>query len=355
MINSLTIQNFKSIKTIDLPLKNLSVLTGFNSSGKSSVIQSIRMIDSAIANSSPYLTGHGGYKELRSDLAAIDSDILITLLSKKERCELKMAANSWEVTEGIILPEIEYIGADRFGPQVSLPIMDDANSKFTIGDRGQYTVDYFTLLENVLVPEGMRHPNARDVHTLAHQITPWMHEISPHIEIKFDKITKHDVSHVEINGYRSTNTGFGISYTLPVVLCLLAMTARESTVDIEGFLGETWFQNNKKKAPILLLENPEAHLHPRGQTMLGQLIARASQCGVQIIVETHSDHVIDGIRIEIKKGDLDSLKASFLYFDRNSSGETSFQEILCNSNGKLDKWPHGFFDQTLLNLKQLSV
>lgn len=47
---------------------------------------------------------------------------------------------------------------------------------------------------------------------------------------------------------------------------------------------------------MIIMENPEAHVHPAGQRILGELIARAGQGGVQIIAETHSDYIINGVR-----------------------------------------------------------
>lgn len=55
-----------------------------------------------------------------------------------------------------------------------------------------------------------------------------------------------------------------------------------------------------KRNTLVILENPEAHLHPRGQTEMGKLIASVAHSGCQVIVETHSDHLFDGIRIYAK-------------------------------------------------------
>ncbi|MER5358607.1 hypothetical protein [Streptomyces sp. NPDC002785] len=49
--------------------------------------------------------------------------------------------------------------------------------------------------------------------------------------------------------------------------------------------------------------NPEAHLHPKGQTRMAALISAAA-AGAQLVVETHSDHVLNGVRLAVKRGDL---------------------------------------------------
>jgi len=75
-------------------------------------------------------------------------------------------------------------------------------------------------------------------------------------------------------------SGFGLSYTLPVITALLVGTLIPNS--------------------LVIIENPEAHLHPRGQTEIARLIALCAQVGTQIIIETHSDHLFDGIRIAAK-------------------------------------------------------
>ncbi len=82
--------------------------------------------------------------------------------------------------------------------------------------------------------------------------------------------------------FRPTNVGFGISYALPVVTALLAAQPGE----------------------LIIIENPESHIHPRGQAGLGKLIAKTAMNDVQLIVETHSDHIVNGIRISKLRVDI---------------------------------------------------
>lgn len=75
------------------------------------------------------------------------------------------------------------------------------------------------------------------------------------------------------------NTGFGITYVLSVLVAVLFAP----------------------KGSLVLIENPEAHIHPAAQAALMKLISRAAEHGVQIILETHSDHVINGALVALKK------------------------------------------------------
>jgi predicted ATPase len=123
--------------------------------------------------------------------------------------------------------------------------------------------------------------------------------------------------------YRATNVGFGLSYVLPVLVALLGVS----------------------RGGLVLIENPEAHLHPRGQTRLGELCARAAAAGVQVVIETHSDHVMDGSRIAIREGVLEASNAAFHYFGRTGE-EIEVVSPSVDAEGRLSEWPAGFFDQT---------
>jgi predicted ATPase len=97
---------------------------------------------------------------------------------------------------------------------------------------------------------------------------------------------------------------------------------------------------------MLLLENPEAHLHPQGQAALGELISRSANDGVQIIVETHSDHLLNGMRLAVKRRLIESNNVVLHFFSRSiETGEASVQSPAVLESGKLSNWPRGFFDQ----------
>jgi predicted ATPase len=96
----------------------------------------------------------------------------------------------------------------------------------------------------------------------------------------------------------------------------------------------------------VIIENPEAHLHPKGQSKVGELIGLAASCGVNLYVETHSDHVLNGIRICVKRKLLKPEDLIINYFKRNNNEHTAkISQIPINNNGGIDYWPEGFFDQ----------
>ena len=101
-----------------------------------------------------------------------------------------------------------------------------------------------------------------------------------------------------------------------------------------------------KPDDILIIENPEAQLHPSGQAKLAELMSLVASHGVQLIVETHSDHIINGVRVATKNNVIAPEQSCINFFYRKE-GElaTSKEEIRILADGGVDKWPQGFFDE----------
>jgi predicted ATPase len=101
-----------------------------------------------------------------------------------------------------------------------------------------------------------------------------------------------------------------------------------------------------KAGALLLLENPEAHLHPRGQSALGLLLALCASDGVQVIVETHSDHLLNGIRLAAKRKDIMARDVAVHFFSRSvETGVSTCESPVLLDNGRFSDWPAGFFDE----------
>ena len=121
---------------------------------------------------------------------------------------------------------------------------------------------------------------------------------------------------------RPTNVGFGLTYVLPIVIaCLTA-----------------------KRGALLLLENPEAHIHPQAQSAMARLTCAAAAAGAQVVVETHSDHILNGVRLAVKRGLLSAEDTVLQYF-RRSGLEIDIVTPVIGSDGMLSQWPSGFFDE----------
>ncbi|MDO7388577.1 DUF3696 domain-containing protein [Acinetobacter baumannii] len=348
MLKKLNINGFKSILNMDLDLGNLTLLAGLNNSGKSSIIQSLRMYHAAHSGLSPLLNGHGDLSELRSDFVNINSDISFHLTFDNETMGSLILSNE-RIIRPENCPEFFYVGADRLGPQPFLPLNTSLDSKLKVGDRGEFVFDFIKKLEEFgyLLPEKLVH-ELSEGRTFEYGLQGWLSEIAPGIKFSFKTNKKADISHAEINNYRPTNVGFGLSYTLPIIAAILGAAAiAPQSYDNEWL--NNWEKLKSKSGVLVVLENPEAHLHPKGQTAMGRLIALAAACGVQIVVETHSEHIMDGIRIAVKNGQINKDLVKFHYLSKDKSGMSQISTPNLDANGKVDFWPEGFFDQTLKN------
>ena len=167
-----------------------------------------------------------------------------------------------------------------------------------------------------------------------------MSEISPGTKLNITANSAMDVVSLQYsyglsNDYRSTNVGFGITYVLPILVAILS--AQSDT--------------------LILLENPEAHLHPKGQSKMGRLLAIAASCGIQIIIETHSDHLLNGIRVAVREKLAKADNVQIHYFERHFEDERNIITKVVSprlyQDGGIDLWPDGFFDQSEHDLMEL--
>lgn len=353
IIKSLRLKGLKSFTNQEVNLSQLTVLSGLNGSGKSTMIQAIRMLLSALDNKTPYLKGFGDYDELKSKNSLRSENIVIEIETTKDEYWLSVSKEDYQTSNNKLDIKFDYICAARLGPTTSLPVMDHGEKKITVGSMGEYLVDYFSFFNEISVNDNMLHVSS-DSKTLEIQLNSWMSEISPGIKLHFSKVEKHDMSHVEVDTFRSTNTGFGISYALPIVLCLLVLTSKEGAEKVTNISAQSWITSHTDQSPLLIIENPEAHLHPRGQTAMGELVAKAAAAGVQIIVETHSDHFLDGVRIAVKEGVIDNKLVALKYFKKNKDGESSVINVSLLDDGSIEEWPEGYFDQMYTNLQKLT-
>lgn len=349
MLTNINVSGFKSFVNKDISLEKLTLLTGLNSSGKSSVIQAIRMYHLSYMGKSPLLPGHGGVPELRSKHVGPKESIRISLEDKHGRKNIFSLSDN-ELTKPTYAPELMYVGADRLGPQPNLPIEQVMNRSPHVGDKGEYVFDFISKLteQEYILPDSLRHPNSQSA-LFADVLKDWLSEVTPGAKFSYQRNTKADISHAEIDTYRPTNVGFGLSYTLPIIAAALGCVAVPLNKEGNNAWVQAWELNKTQNGMLLMVENPEAHLHPKGQTAMGKLLALCAQQGVQVIVETHSEHVMDGIRIAIKLGQINHNLVRFHYFTKDEQGKTDLISPKIDEKAKLDTWPEGFFDQTLKN------
>ncbi|MDE0401474.1 MAG: DUF3696 domain-containing protein [Candidatus Poribacteria bacterium] len=372
MLESVTLHNFKAFVSQGILLRPLTLLTGLNGMGKSSALQSLLLLRQSFLQRVLTETEGSGLV-LNGDLVQLGtgSDVLfdnadadeigITLKSNGQEARwrfgydrqadvLRLMAESVVpnsiFTSNLFSNDFHFLEAERVGPRTSFEMADFVvREQKQIGTKGQFTAHFLDQYRSTEVSDALHHPFGRSS-TLIHQVTAWMGDISPGAVIRVEGYGEMDLMRLafgferadtagDIRYYRSTNVGFGLTYTLPVLVALLSSPA----------------------GALVLLENPEAHLHPRGQSYVGELIARVANVGVQVIVETHSDHILNGIRIAVKNSLMSPTDVALHFFERpvddsESSGVTVVSPQI-DSDGRLDFWPEGFFDEYGKSLQNL--
>nr|WSY52705.1 DUF3696 domain-containing protein [Streptomyces sp. NBC_00886] len=363
MITSLGIRYFKRFAEASFRLRPLTVLTGLNGTGKSTTIQTLLLVRQladapgrrVVQLNGPYGLALGEAHEVLHP-SAPDSTIEFELSgdgadvpSVHRFVVPDEQALYLEVAEGggSTLPELRgegsaftYLCAERLGPRDQLGVSAEDPELIGVGVQGEYTAQVLALHETRSVRPPMLHPTTQETHnvtTLRTQVETWASDIIRPIKITAQwppGITASTIRFQEpglLNEpIRPTNMGFGFSYALPVI--------------VAGLLA--------RPGDLLIVENPEAHLHPGGQSKLGRFLARVAGAGVQVIVETHSDHVLNGARLAVaEERVIEPEDAIVHYFGEEEVGSVP---IGFTEKGELTEWPQGFFDQIERDLGRLA-
>ncbi|MEW6712020.1 MAG: DUF3696 domain-containing protein, partial [Candidatus Riflebacteria bacterium] len=237
----------------------------------------------------------------------------------------------------------QYLAADRISPKPAYEASDyfikDLNS---LGNHGEYTAHFVAEygLEHISI-KALRHQAAAS-DSLLENLEKWMAEISPGIRIRaklHQEMNSVSLGYAFENGnevtaeFKPQNVGFGLTFVLPVLVAIL----------------------KAKPNDLLIIENPEAHLHPAAQSTLGKLSAIAAENGVQLFIETHSDHFLNGIRVAVKEKLINKELVRLFFIERSSNlaHEASVISPEIDENGRIDIWPKGFFDESDRQLEKL--
>lgn len=374
MISDITLKNFKSHINTHLKLENLNIFTGANGTGKSSLSQSLLLlrqsfkhngliegiqlnkplINLGIGKDALYQYAKEDYIEFsisidinqtliwQLDITDIDTTFLNFIkqpnIKKEELKKFALFSNSFQ-----------YLSAERLAPQESYEKDDySVKKKKQISKdlgKGELIAHYLSHYgyDKVNFP-ALFHPNNQEEELLS-QTNSWLQEISPNVNVEvleMDKLLEmtytFNVSNdFPTDNFSPKNVGFGITYALPIIVAILSA----------------------EKGSLIIIENPEAHIHPSGQAKLAELMAIAAQCGIQLIIETHSDHIINGILVATKKFEetgrgIDHKNIKMYLFERSESGHsTEVKNIEVHSRGRIQSPPKGFFDQIALDRKYL--
>ncbi|MEZ4829670.1 MAG: DUF3696 domain-containing protein [Bacteroidia bacterium] len=362
MLTNLKIRNFKSILEGDFSLGRLNLFTGINAVGKSSAIQPLLLLQQSLRNGDferglflkdDDLLSLGLGKDVFSIGAPAEALLTFELewdythtlevsfhqaaekdvlpLAKRERSE------DFDLGAAFMFSDnTHYLGANRINPQTQYKTSTyHVDNLVSLGKEGEYTVHYLARHQNRPLPNpDLQHPDAKS-DTLLDNVSAWLSEISPGVKVNATYHEKLEVASLSYsfelqNGYtesfKPTNVGFGLTYVLPIITALLMMPP----------------------GGLLIIENPESHLHPAGQARIARLCALAAASGTQIMLESHSDHILNGIRVAIKQGVLSHEDTKVYYFQREAESPDHSSRVIpihIDATGRADEWPDGFFDE----------
>jgi predicted ATPase len=243
----------------------------------------------------------------------------------------------------------QYLSAYRFGPMEIYKrddlIVQTQRQLSREQGKGEYVVHFLNYYRNEALPiPELLYPLPEEEQkkdpTLETQTEMWLRKISPSIKINielganFKLGYKYErVNNRQTEAAAAINTGFGITYILPLFVAILSA----------------------HPGALIIIENPEAHIHPGGQAVLMRLISLAAKNGVQIILETHSDHIINGALIAVKDAVLTKEKLSVYFFERNEEEHSAIaHKLKVTETGKIRRPPKGFFDQFDKDLQRLT-
>ena len=358
-MNYLDIYHFKCFRNIQIPINRLTALLGANGVGKSSVIQSLLLLKTAqtdyqrkgdyVPLNGPYgLTlgtatdiitadvSDGFVKTALTDGKKVITEVVYEVNGIEEELGLKVSSVNG-MRRKTFLDSLYFLSAERLGPRISQPIhqMDELN----VGVQGEYTAQVLDYNKGLVkVQRDRMFPNTKDPN-LPKQVNFWLDRILKGVQVyavaDYAGLTasiKLENRYSGGNNVLPTNIGFGISYALPVITT--------------GLIAKT--------GGLMIVENPEAHLHPAAQSAMGEFLGMVARSGVTVLVETHSDHIINGIQLDAARHPEFAEMITINNFSPvKGELQPKVDSISISDKGEIKNWPEGFMDQSQKDFMEL--
>ncbi|EXB30047.1 DUF3696 domain-containing protein [Acinetobacter baumannii] len=366
MLQQIELKSFKCFDVLKLPLAELTLLSGSNASGKSSLLQALVLLHQTIQENEwgTRLVLNGETLKLGTvqdvvnkvygrngfELMLKNEEDTYRWRFQGERHEMSMAIEYMQNSSDesniqtalhfllpylsnratpeicIKLESLTYITAERIGPRDFYHLEDRSKIK-TVGPKGEHAVSRLFSLADKKVYDGLCIDTAPKI--LLRQVEAWMQRFFPGCGIEVAQIARMNAVTLgirtsdETDYHRPINVGFGLTQVLPILVAVLSA----------------------EPDSLVLIENPEVHLHPAGQALMGSFLALAASTGPQIIIETHSDHVLNGIRRIVRQEIIKPQQVALHFFRPLTKGLDQVVSPQVDQSGNLDTWPEGFFDQ----------
>lgn len=383
MINSLRLLNFKCFQDQVIPFKPLTLLTGKNNTGKSTVLQSLMLLrrsyflnkndlhtlilndpqinlgtwkDVLYEQASQDFSNFVGLGKSTSDTFKLSNDdpsvfvgFELGLESGKKRAwcftcypnEKSYAPHrllGWNIGEteesiycsDLFTNDFHYIRAERIGIRSEYPMSEYHIQNNNLGIFGEYTAHFLDAYGDIEIPnKELNHPHAESLR-LKDQVEAWMGEVSPGIRIRATTTPSTNSVTLEYSrkgsaNYSPYNASYGVTHSLPIFVAVLSAAP----------------------GSLILIENPESGLHGKAQSAMGNFLAISSSWGwgVQIIVETTNDHVFDAIRVATHDWEASPDDIQINYFQKDRDNQIELITPKIDRDGRINKWPDGFYDQ----------
>ena len=366
MLHELQLENFKCFDSLALPLGSLTLLTGANSGGKSSVIQSLVLLSQtfkhqesgsnlmiegpmlALGAVADVVNQNASQRRLSIGVATAEQRIVWTF-QVRDRQALTLDIEKLHINDKPVpiedpmrflmppkvaetslvvsaLRRLSWISAERMGPRELSPLMASGGHQ-QVGRRGEMAPGLVYWRGDDVVEAALCLPDTPA--TLLKQTLGYMQQFFPGSDFRVSPVEGVSAISLRMRSdtrsefQRPQNLGFGLTQLFPIIVAVLAA----------------------KKGEVLIVENPEVHLHPRAQQNIGMLLAQAAASGVQVILETHSDHVLNGIRLAVKGKKLAATDVRVHFFERAENLSAQPISPCIDEDGRFDQWPAGFFDQ----------
>lgn len=367
MLTDLNLVHFKCFEKLKIPIAPLTLLSGSNASGKSTILQTLVLLHQTMKEQewSTRLMLNGDTIKLGTVSDVVDKvngrrsfQIGVVYSGRScqwsfsgERNDMSMGTDAIKIDDDLnenpvslhhLLPEdldskdrlsianflvqLSYITAERVGPR-EVYTLEDRQAALVVGARGEHAVSVLHWgRDEQILPElaisGI-------VNTRLHQVEAYMKKFFPGCSLDLQQVPRTNAVTLglrtsdDTDFHRPVHVGFGLTQVFPIIVAALSAS----------------------RGDILLIENPEVHLHPAGQALMGQFLAEVSNAGVQVIIESHSDHILNGIRRAVKSDRLSSEKVALYFFRPRTKEVAQVETPLIDQLGNLDNWPDGFFDQ----------
>jgi predicted ATPase len=365
MITEISIENFKCFRNLRLSLAPLTLFTGFNGGGKSSAIQPLLLLSQGfrLGPDPRSFALNGPLVSLGTTMDVIRPDPSETALNpvfavgsggvhRSWKFEVRANTRSLRVTQTVKSPrkhlgvedpvsqlqKLSYLSAVRQGSSEVYPVPDsDDGLVADVGTDGRFAAFLYDRAVDDEVIEARRHPN-EPATSFRKQFDAWFSSLFPEARANARKLPPVEQLCLEFQlsdvsaWRRPANVGFGLGYVFPILVALLAA----------------------QEGQILIIDSPEAHLHPFAQSQMGRMLAKFASAGVQILVETHSDHLLNGVRLAIKDKVLANKDAKIHFFTGAGPETHGVISPLLDAVGNVSEWPEGFFDQADKDLSSLT-